>query len=108
MPRDEFLLEARSRIPVDDAERDRKLRRPEPEQELSERRVRLVVHEDLVGTLLGVDDRERERARIEPEPLAAVFAEHERLAVLDAELRVRRVLLLRERGEDVVVVDDAV
>jgi hypothetical protein len=45
---------------------------------------------------------------VEREPLRAAFPEHERLAVLDANLRLGRLVALGERVEDAVVVDDAV
>src|SRR5690606_6945184 len=86
MLRVEELLEAFGGIAVDDAERDRILRRLHRQQELRERRIRLVMHENVVPPLARVDDLERQRLRIEREALRAALAEHQRLAMLDVQL----------------------
>src|SRR6267143_818344 len=95
---------------VEHTERYGKFRRLEPDQQLCQRAVGLVVHQNVVAwhAFAYLNDLERERAGLQAEASLLMWSEEQRLAVLYVQLRVRRSVLRREAVEHAVVEDDAV
>ena len=104
-------FEGRGGIAVQDAEGDGKRRRLEAGEQLREGAVALVVDEYAFlpyPVRPYVYDFELELVPLEAKPLFPILAEHQGLAVLEVQLRLRGDLLGREVVEHAVVEHDAV